>query len=202
MRNVGCFLMLVSILLISSCGFTNVEGSGTVITEQRPVSGFTAVSLSGTGKLIINQTGKEGLTITADDNLMQYLTSEVHGSQLILGTTQYTNLNPSAPVVYKLDVGKLVEIEVSGSGEVDAPGLVTTGLKVNANGATKMNISGQADQQEITISGAGEYHAAGLKSKEVTITITGSGDAELAVSDKLNVTVTGAGSVEYIGDPV
>ena len=160
MRKAQLLTLLGLTLLISSCGFTTVDGSGKIITEQRPVSGFSAVSLNGTGKLIINQTGKESLSVTADDNLMQYLQTEVHGTQLILRTADRTNLNPSEQVVYKLDVGKLVEIEISGSAEVEAPGLVTNGLKVNANGATKMRLSGQADQQEVSISGAGEYQAA------------------------------------------
>jgi hypothetical protein len=43
-----------------------------------------ASKLEGSGELQIEQTGKESLTISADDNLLQYLTSDVSGGRLKL----------------------------------------------------------------------------------------------------------------------
>src|SRR5262245_51971625 len=63
-----------------------VGGSGNAITESRNVSDFNSVRLMGSGQLTIDVTGTESLTIKADDNLLPYLTSEVNGKQLTLGT--------------------------------------------------------------------------------------------------------------------
>src|SRR5687767_1144824 len=65
------------LFILSGCGLKTVDGSGNVVVEQREVSGFSAVSMSGFGELIIQQTGKESLSITADDNLLPLLTSKV-----------------------------------------------------------------------------------------------------------------------------
>lgn len=194
-------LLLIVVLVAGGCGVTAIDGSGTVITETRDVSGFSAISLNGSGELIISQTGKEALTVTADDNLLPHLISEVHGNQLILSTSNSTSVNPTQPIVYRLEVGKLTDIEISGNASVEAQGLVTTGLKIEASGSTRMNFSGQADTQEISIAGEGNYQAPDLKSKDVTITITGSGTAVVSASDKLDVKVVGSGTIEYIGDP-
>ncbi len=50
---------------------TTIVGSGRVVTEARPVQGFTAVSVSGGVNLIIEQTGVESLAITAEDNILE-----------------------------------------------------------------------------------------------------------------------------------
>jgi hypothetical protein len=193
---VSAFLLL---LVLSGCDAAAVQGSGNVITEPRSVSGFQAVTLNGNGEVLIDQTGRELLTITADDNLMPQLTSEVRGNQLVLAVKG--SVNPTTPVVYKLEVGKLSEITVSGSNKVVAKGIVGDTLRIQGSGSTGVTISGQAGLQEVTLSGSGEYQAEDLQSKQARITITGSGKAVVSASDRLDVTITGSGSVEYIGDP-
>jgi predicted small secreted protein len=195
-------ILVLLALLLSGCGLNSVSGSGNITSESRTISGVSSVSLAGTGQLIIEQTGNEALTITADDNLLPYLSSDVRGSKLVLGIKDGTNISPSKEVVYRLEVKKLDEIEVSGAGTVEAKGINTDRLSVNGAGSTAITAAGQAERQEISITGSGEYKAAELQSKEVEISITGSGNAVLAVSDKLDATVTGAGSIQYIGDPV
>ena len=77
-------LLIIGILLITACSLSTIQdsrdvitGSGNVITESRDVSGFDGVSHTGIGRVIITQSDTESLTIEADDNLMEYITSEV-----------------------------------------------------------------------------------------------------------------------------
>ncbi|MGB5817698.1 MAG: hypothetical protein WBI27_21110, partial [Thermoanaerobaculia bacterium] len=51
-----------------------VVGSGVTVTETRAVSGISGVSISGVGLLIIEQTGSESLTVTAEENILPLLT--------------------------------------------------------------------------------------------------------------------------------
>ncbi len=57
---------LAAILLLSAC--SAIQGSGKVTSESRVVHGFTEVDFSGSGHLVIEQTGTKSLTITAEDN--------------------------------------------------------------------------------------------------------------------------------------
>jgi hypothetical protein len=77
MRLRVAFALITVALLVTACSVT--RGSGQLTTESRPVSGFTKVELSGTGELTIEQTGTESLTISAEDNILPRLTSEVSG---------------------------------------------------------------------------------------------------------------------------
>jgi hypothetical protein len=183
-------------------GMPALRGSGTVSSEPREVSGFTAVALSGSGHLFIEQTGTEALTITAEDNILPYLTSEVRGTQLRLGPKSNTSLQPTQEIIYRLTVKSLAALEVTGSGRVEAKGINTERLQITLRGAGDLTMAGQATRQEIRLAGAGNYRGADLKSQAVTIDIAGSGRAVLAVSDKLEANISGVGSVEYLGDPV
>jgi hypothetical protein len=78
------FLILVPSMLLAGCMFPEVQGSGNVVSETRTVSGFNSVELSGDGKLEIEQTGTESLTVTADDNILKLLKSEVSAGRLVL----------------------------------------------------------------------------------------------------------------------
>ena len=75
MRNRLCAASLAVLLVVSACGV--VGGSGKVETETRQVSGFTAIDLTGTGEVTIEQGETESLTIEADDNVLPALTSKV-----------------------------------------------------------------------------------------------------------------------------
>ena len=205
MRKILCSLVALPAALLAGCGFAGdfqgIRGSGTVVSETRPVAGFNTVSFRGSGQLTIDHGDTESLVITTDDNLLPYLISEVTGNQLVLGTKEHTNVNPSKDVVYKLTVKDLNAIEVAGSGDAAVKGIHTNRLKAVVAGSGSLSTAGAAEQQEIMIAGSGNYSGDALKSKNVTISIMGSGNAELAASDKLDVTIMGSGDIKYAGDP-
>jgi hypothetical protein len=200
MVRVHC-VAFAAMLLLAGCGSNAIRGSGNVTTESRNVQDFHKVALNGSGDLTIDQTGKEALTITADDNLLPYLTSDVSHNELVLDRKNRTSVDPSKTIEYKLEVGKLEQISVAGEGVITAKGIVSDHLELIGSGSTKSTLSGQVDRLEIVVTGEGEYQAGDLKSKDVKITITGDGKAVVAASAKLEVTIIGQGSVEYIGDP-
>jgi hypothetical protein len=200
---VGNKLWRLPIILVAawttSCAV--VSGSGNVITESRNVSGFSAVDMSGDGELRIEATGTESLTITADDNLMPYLRTDVFGSRLILDTREHVNLEPSRNIVYKLTVKNLDGINVSGDGKVDAKDINSERLKISISGDGKVTIAGNVGEQNISISGDGAYQGQSLNSKTARVDISGDGRAILSVAEKLDANISGDGSVEYVGNP-
>lgn len=193
--------MFVVALATMITGCAEVRGSGDVVTESREVPGVTSVELADDGELYIEVSGTETLTVTADDNLQQYLSSDVIGSRLVLDTRDHVNLDPTAEIIYKLTVKSLEEIRISGDGSVDARGIHSDRLKIKVSGDGSITIAGNADEQEIRISGDGGYHGENLTSRQARVDISGDGKAVLAVSEKLNVNISGDGSVEYVGSP-
>ena len=194
--------LLMACCLVGGCMLNGIAGSGKIVTEPRTVSGFSTVSLSGSGQVLIEQTGTESLTVTTDDNLLPYIKTEVHGNTLELGTKDpMTNLNPSRDLVYKLTVKRLDGLDVSGSGEVDLKGLAQDQLKVRISGSGDVSGQGTADDLDLRISGSGSYRGPELKSKRATVGVSGSGSAVVNAGETLKANISGSGAVEYVGDP-
>ncbi len=183
-------------------GPNSIVGSGNVIGQSRTVSGFHGVSLSGAGRLIVDRNGFESLTITAEDNLLPYLTSRVSGGLLELGTTPGVSLNASREILYEVSARTFDELVLSGAGDIELMGLDTPYFRTTISGAGNVIAFGEATEQHVTISGAGRYDAEGLDSRVAHITVSGAAFARLRVSGELHVSISGAGTVEYYGDPV
>jgi hypothetical protein len=154
--------------------------------------------------LIVEQTGTESLTITADDNLLPYIKADMKGNTLELGIQNWmTSLRPTADIVYNLTVKKLEDIRVSGSGRVTAKGLNADRLNIRISGSGEVLAQGgDVTDLDLRISGSGDYRGAELKSKTASLRVSGSGSATVAASEKLNADISGSGSVDYIGDPI
>jgi len=194
--------LLSCCVLASACGFNAIDGSGKVVTESRPVAGFTAVHLRGTGRVVIDQTGTESLTITTDDNLLPHIQSEVKGNTLELGQKEgMTSLRPTNDIVFTLHVKTLEALDISGSGSAEAKGLNPDSLRIEISGSGAVSAQGTAKDLNLTISGSGAYEGAQLASKRATVQVSGSGDAVIAPSETLIADVTGSGSIAYVGDP-
>jgi Putative auto-transporter adhesin, head GIN domain len=191
--------LLTVALLLGACSVT--RGSGQLASESRPVTGFTKVELSGTGELTIEKTGTESLAISAEDNILPLLTSEVSGDTLALGTKRNTEIVTTKPINYALTVKDLTGLTLSGSGNIRVSNLSTTELTTKISGSGTITASGTADDQDLDISGSGRYQADQLASKTVNAGISGSGTASVLVSDALDVRISGSGTLTYSGDP-
>lgn len=225
MRKFKALFILTLTVLTSGCIFpvryTRVLGSGEIISETRPVSGFTAVELNDIGTLIIEQGSKESLEVIAEDNIIKYLKSDVYGRNLRLSVDDFVSIDPTEEIVFYLTVKNLERVEISGLGNIEIEALKTSSLDLKISGAGSANIGdlqadslnleisgvgnveigGSVEDQQIELSGAGNYNADGLKSNKARIEISGTGKAVLWVENELNVDLSGMGNLQYYGSP-
>jgi hypothetical protein len=210
--------------LAASCVPTVLEGSGNLATESREVGGIRAVTLAGVGNLVVRQTGAEALTVTADDNLVEYIRTEVRGGTLIIELDPRapgTIVKPSVTPVFDLQIAVIegiaasgsgsvaadtlraetISIAVSGSGDVRMASLDVDGIEAAISGSGDVVLAGRARAQTIAVSGSGRYSASELASSSAAVGVSGSGDARVWAADALDISISGSGSVAYYGDP-
>ena len=201
-----------------------IQGSGNVVTEEREVSDFDKVAMSGFGRVIVTQGDSESLTIETDDNLMQYIETQVSGGTLELGFTDDVErkiLDPSDSIIFRLGVIDLsalnisgagsfevkelgadrFELVLSGAGDVKIDSLAATDLVVTVSGAGGIEMAGQVETQAVTLSGFGSYDAPDLESQDATVQVGGAGSATVWAHDTLDIEIGGAGDVDYFGSP-
>jgi hypothetical protein len=195
-------------MLLGACEISHnhltgtITGTGDLVTESRPVAGFTAVSVSGAGDLVIEQTGMESLEITAEDDVLPHIQSEVVGDWLVLGPAPGVRVNSSRPVRYRLTVRTLTGVEASGASRVVAHDLNTPELASVLSGASTLEASGVATAHVTAVSGASRVETADLRSRTVVATVSGASYGLVRVSDSLAATASGGSRLEYYGDPV
>ncbi len=178
-----------------------IQGSGKVATESRDIGEIRGVSVSGLGHVVIRSGESESLTITADDNILPLLTSQVADGRLVLGVERNAALYPTQQIVYSLTVRRLEEVEASGAVKVNAEGIAGERLEVRLSGAAQVEISGKVDRQILDVSGAARYRATSLESGTAMVDISGAAAVRIRVSDRLEGKVSGAAGLRYTGDP-
>ena len=220
LRVIGLLAMVI--FLLSACNLNVVRGSGDLITETRNISNFDRVDLGGSGEVIIIQSGEESLTVETDDNVMEFVMTEVRGGALELGfdSTRISTISPTR-LTFTLHVDDLKGLNISGSGDIEAESIETDNLDVSVSGSGDVQIdsltaniveakisgsgevglAGEAARQEIDISGSGKYRAQDLRSETLRVEIGGSGNATVWVTESLDAHISGSGSVNYYGSP-
>jgi hypothetical protein len=219
-------ISLVILLLATGCGQfgpwnpQTIQGSGTLVTEERAVADFDHVSLAGSGRLTIVQGDEESLTITTDDNLLEHIGSVVSDQKLRIGPER-ASLRPTRGIDYVLHLKGLrrldlsgslsaiaealttesVSLHISGSGKIRIGKLETDWCETHVSGSGRVELAGDAATQKLRVSGSGDYGAADLRSQSAEIQISGSGDATVWVASQLDVAISGSGSIGYFGDP-
>ena len=192
--------VLVAATLCASCIRAGVEGSGDVITEPREVSGFNEIVLSGSGRVVVEVTGTESLTIEAEDNIMPFLETTVRNGRLRLDTNR--SISPTVEIVYTITAATLDGLVISGSGIVEADAIDGTDFRVDISGSGDVDAEGTlSGLLAISISGSGEFDGESLTAPEGTVDVSGSGNAVVNVTADLEVSVSGSGDVEYLGAP-
>jgi hypothetical protein len=181
-------------------GGTVVHGSGHAVTQSRPVTSFSAIHVAGTGSILIDRTGTESLTITADDNLLPLFTSAVKDGVLNLGVAEGKSFQGKAPV-YRITAATLRDIEIAGAGDVTANDLTGDSFLVKIAGSGDVRLAGEINALTVSVAGSGDVDASALKAKSATVSVAGSGGVTINASDTLDARVSGSGEVRYLGSP-
>jgi predicted small secreted protein len=214
-------ILLAGAMLLSACGFGMIRGSGKVVEETRPVSGFDSIASSGSGDVIITQGDQESLKVEAEENLMRYIRTEVRGNTLhiFMDPSGAFALQPTKPMKFYVSLKQLNGLALSGSGTMKSEKIETADLDINASGSgnvvindlkadtVKIDLSGsgettlkgEAATQKMVLSGSGRCENDKLVTRDTSVDASGSGGASVNVSDTLNVNLSGSGSVDYTG---
>jgi hypothetical protein len=212
MGNKRCLsvLLLAVLLTATACSTRMITGSGNLVTEARQVSGFDRIDLSGSGTVIVTQGAGETLTIETDDNILEYVLSNVENGTLKLGFKSGINIMDTTRLVFNVGVDDLTSLGLSGSGSIEVDKLETDHLDVDVSGSGNVQISELiAGRVKLYISGSGIIDLTGdvpvqdvsVGGESVTVSVSGSGNATVCATETLDADVSGSGSVNYYGQP-
>jgi hypothetical protein len=176
-----------------------VVGSGTIVSDERDVSGFREIHLEGSGRVTVDQGADESLTIETDGNLLPLITTDVTGARLVIRHEE--PISPSQDILYRIEATELDGVSIAGSADLVAPDLACDTFTASVAGAGSFDVGGACDRLDVQIAGSGDVDGEDLAVARADVTIAGSGDVIVDARDELHVSITGSGDVVYVGDP-
>ena len=193
-------LFLTALVIFTGCSVNliGIRGDGTFKTESRAVTPFSSISFKSVGKLKIQQTDKESLTIIAEDNILPTLESRVSNQTLYISNAN-TSINPTEPIEFVVEVKSLESLNAKGVGSIEIKDIQGKRLAISLDGVGSIAIAGNVDVLDLELTGVGSFDGQALKTKQAQVRNKGVGSAVVNVSEYLDASVSGLGSIEYIG---
>ncbi|WP_196895978.1 head GIN domain-containing protein [Aureivirga marina] len=222
MKQLLCVLILFISVTNVNAQWKKIKGNKNLITATREISYFQEIKSKGSFKVILTD-GKQGeIEITAEENLMEYIITEVTDNKLSIHYKKGKNIQPRKEIIIKVPIKFINHLTLSGSGEIisEVPienkefSIVVTGsgdisleevesknITATLSGSGNLDIAGETNKLKVRISGSADFEGKKLESDKVDITISGSGNATVYANNSLKARVSGSGDIYYKGNP-
>lgn len=196
-----------------------IRGEGPVKEEHRPFKGVEAVELGTIGTLFIEQGDSITLTVVAEENLLEYLETDVRSGMLTIRTRKHVNLSPSEPIEYHLTLPRLDEIilssagdaelsdwkaerlqvDLESSGDLDCGALTCPQLEVTLESSGDMTVaSWEGDLLRAHLNSSGDLKIRGGKARELDVRLSSSGDFQAADLESQEASVHASSSGDAV----
>ncbi len=201
-----------------------IKGNGNNVTIERNTGDYDGVAVSGWFDVDL-VSGNEGeITLKGEENLLEYIITEVKDGKLVIKTEKGVNLKSSnwkSGIHITIPVESISHVAMSGSGDIvgktkikadkfstamSGSGDITLDIDSNLisasmSGSGDISLSGKTTDFEATISGSGDIEAYDLEADNVDATVSGSADIQVTANKSLKARVSGSGDISYKGNP-
>lgn len=220
LRSLAIALLFLGIPFLSQAqSWKSVSGNGHVVTKERKTDSFTGVKVSSGIDVYLKQGDNISVTVDADENLHEYIITEVRNGVLNVYTEEsirdaerkrvYVTMKEinsirttSAGDVYGESPIKTKDLELSASSAGDIKLDVSAdNIDLDISSSGNIALKGKTDILKADLSSAGDLNAFDLLAREAEVSVSSAGDAEINVSERLNARASSAGDINYRGDP-
>lgn len=178
---------------------SGIKGSGVAAIEARDITDFNSVDVGGVFQVEITAQKDFAVEVEADDNLLQYIETEVSGGTLSI--TSDKRLNPSSPIRIRISAPDIERIKSSGASKVSLNDLKNSELTVDTSGVSKVTLAGQTANLTVDVSGASHIDAENLAAENANIDASGASHVSVNVLNELRSDASGASKIRYTGSP-
>ncbi len=217
------FTGLITLSCSAQWGKT-IKGNGNNVTIERSTGDYDGIAVSGWFDVDL-VSGNEGeITLQGEENLLEYIITEVKDGKLVIKTEKGVNLKSSS---WKSEIRIIVPVEsissvsMSGSGDIvgktkiksdkfstamSGSGDITLDIDSNLmsasmSGSGDITLSGKTTDFDATVSGSGDIEAYNLEADNVSATVSGSADIQVTAKKSIKARVSGSGDISYKGNP-
>ncbi|AOM77046.1 head GIN domain-containing protein [Pedobacter steynii] len=214
-----------SLVVISKAEKPIRISSSSLLDEERKVSNFTGIGISGSIKAYVKIGNTESLRLEGDQEAISELITEVKNGVLSIkpkkSRSNWFGKSSNSKITAYITVKKLTSLAMSGSGSIEVENTVNANefnaaisgsgnikatvnaqsLEAAISGSGNLTFSGKAKKADVAISGSGSFSGKSLSSDDVNAHISGSGNIYINAEKTINAAIGGSGNVNYTGNP-
>jgi hypothetical protein len=171
-----------------------VKGTGPAVDKKINVSDFKGIDVSSGFDVILVQGSTESLTLTAQENLFEYIKADVENGSLKIYARN--NIRSTQPMKARITFKKISNLKVSGGGDTYCETPVSAeALDVNISGGGDFSSVINSETLKYNIGGGGDTEIEG-KTEGYTITVAGGGDLDSKINaGRISCRITGGGDL-------
>jgi hypothetical protein len=193
--------LAVLVLISNGCAVRpQLVGSGNPATDKRDVAAFTIVRGGGAIHVEVAVGEQPSLEVTADDNLIPHILTEVDNGVLTINTDG-VSYQSRLGIRVKATVKELTGMNLSGASNGKVTGIAGETFAADASGASKINLAGTVADLTVKCNGASTVNALDLVAQKVNASANGASHIEVTAKASLDASANGASSIRFAGDP-
>jgi hypothetical protein len=214
-------------LLLNACGGNApdcMKSTGKITKEQRTISPFNTIQLSGNVNLILTDDTTGVITVEAGEHLLKKIKTEMDGGRLNITNENTCNWVRSFKEPRNIYIGIKNATNIFHYG----PGIISTERQIMkdslfmhlyGNGSINLNLDskyvwldmdklgdftlrGKTETLLAYIIGTGQLNSEGMSSKKTYVTSKGQGDASVRSDSLMAAYIENSANVYYSGTPV
>jgi hypothetical protein len=195
-----CLIAGICLITCNSClkGILCVEGDRTPVQETRRVSSFDQLENSTSFEVIYKQADTFGIRISAEQNIMNYIETNVYDNCLEIKTSPASIcLDYHEQPVVMVSSPSLKKAVNSGSGSFIADRMTGETVTIKNSGSGDMSAEVvEGDNFESKLSGSGDIDVRSLICLNSDISISGSGNTSVAGDcETAHLKISGSGRI-------
>lgn len=198
-----------------------INGSGQIVSEIRELPWFNAISVGNAFNVFITQGESFEVKVIADDNLIEYIKTEVRKDELVIGMT--TNINPgrSSTTEVHITAPAFLSVKASGASNVSSRGIIRQDkiylrgsgasdirlnldaalMELKCSGASDARIEGFVQSAQVELSGASDFKSGDFYCDFLEVRLSGASSMRVGVNEAASGRLSGASDLNVKGNP-
>lgn len=220
-------LILTIALAVATISFCDakapIKGNGAEKSDARTIEPYSAISVADGIALNFSKDHLSGVMVTADENVLEHIVTEVVGGELLIHFKVGENVKPKKnPVVTVPNNGTITSLTIGNNSKfavketldvegmaIKAMGGAQIEMKIDARqtvqiellGNAKCELTGNAGELKLVMEGGAKFNGYNFKVKNAVCELAGGSDAKVLCTDRIDAAdLSGDSSLYFKGD--
>ncbi|MBQ5372481.1 MAG: DUF2807 domain-containing protein [Rikenellaceae bacterium] len=200
-----------------------IKGNGAEKKDARTIESYTAISVTDGIAVNFSREQLSGVVVSADENVCEYVVTEVIGGELVIRFRTGENIKPKKDVVVTVPNNRMVtaltigdnckfnikeeivaesmKLTLLGGAQVEMKLDVRQNVQIEMIGNGKCELAGKADELKLIMEGSSKFNGYNFKTKKVACELAGGSDAKIQCNDRIDVAdLSGNSTLYFKGD--